>query len=230
MLHVELDVHGHGLGRDGREVRPAARAPTPAPTPACASPAAALLGHGEDPPSRVAKLRLGLTTDAEEEACAGRGQFIDDADLAELPESRSRWFGCWPRVTADVQFPRRQRYECSWSFLSASQCKDTGGRRGLQARRLRVDAQETLPPTTLTSHAGSSLAASHTNAKPIPSQILPSLLACLLVSLSPPPCKQTHPTRAMREAPSHTRTTHTRNKEYTGGASSRSLRLTLGAG
>lgn len=47
MLHVELDVHGHGLGRDGREVRPAAGAPTPAP--ARAPPAGALLGHGGGP-------------------------------------------------------------------------------------------------------------------------------------------------------------------------------------
>lgn len=69
MLHVELDVHGHGLGRDGREVRPAAGAPTPAP--ARAPPAGALLGHGGGPHSRVAKVRLGLTTHAEEETCPG---------------------------------------------------------------------------------------------------------------------------------------------------------------
>lgn len=71
MLHVELDVHGHGLGRDGREVRPAARAPTPTPAPARAPPAAALLGHGGGPHSRVAKVRLGLTTHAEEGTCPG---------------------------------------------------------------------------------------------------------------------------------------------------------------
>lgn len=90
----------------------------------------------------------------------------------------------------------------------------------LRSKQRSVDARDALPSNG--SHVArriTSPAASHTGARPLPSQILPSFwLACVLAPSLPPPCRQTHPTKATRKL-LHTRALRTRGTASTPAAS-----------